>query len=118
MAERLEAAWRREVKVFGLGFADREAILRVLEDGRAEFGELRGVLLTEHVWRQREGSHRAHQESLWRERRLLGHTPLVGIEASDRKDDQTHVRCRAAFPPERPPPCPPGGPPGSHSRMG
>ena len=54
LGDRLEAAWRREVKVFGLGVADREAILRVLEDGPAEFAELRGVLLEEHVWRVRE----------------------------------------------------------------
>ena len=38
-----------------LDVADREAILRVLEDGPAEFGELRAVLLQEHVWRKRDG---------------------------------------------------------------
>ena len=43
------------VKVFGLGVADREAILRVLEDGPDGFSELRAVLLQEHVWRVREG---------------------------------------------------------------
>ena len=43
------------MKVFGLEVADREAILRVLEDGPAESAELRGVLLEEHVWRQGEG---------------------------------------------------------------
>ena len=58
LGDRLEDAWRREVKVFGLGVADREAILRVLEDGPAKYAELRAVravLLQEHVWRQREG---------------------------------------------------------------
>ena len=38
-ADRLEAAWRREVKVVALDVADREVILRVLEDGPAEFAE-------------------------------------------------------------------------------
>ena len=32
LGDRLEDAWRREVKVFGLEVADREAILRVLEE--------------------------------------------------------------------------------------
>ena len=32
-ADRLEGAWRREIRVFALEVADREAILRVLEDG-------------------------------------------------------------------------------------
>jgi hypothetical protein len=53
LADRLEDAWRREVKVFALEVDERDAILRVLEDGPAEFGELRTVLLQEHVWRQR-----------------------------------------------------------------
>ncbi len=43
------------MKVFALEVADREAILRVLEHGPAEFAELRAVLLEEHVWRQGEG---------------------------------------------------------------
>jgi len=43
------------VKVFALEVDEREAILRVLEHGPAEFAELRAVLLEEHVWRQREG---------------------------------------------------------------
>ena len=55
LANRLEGAWRREVKVFALAVDEREAILLVLDDGPEEFGELRGVLLQEHVWRQREG---------------------------------------------------------------
>ena len=45
LADRLEAAWCREVKVFALEVDDREAILRVLEDGSDGFGELRAVLL-------------------------------------------------------------------------
>jgi hypothetical protein len=55
LGDRPEDAWRREVKVLGLEVADREAILRVLEDGPEEFAELRSVLLQEHVWRVREG---------------------------------------------------------------
>jgi hypothetical protein len=55
LADRLEDAWRREVKAFALEVDEREASLRVLEDGPEEFGELRGVLLQEHVWRQPEG---------------------------------------------------------------
>lgn len=55
LSDRLEDAWRREIKVFGLGVEDRESILRVLKAGPAEFAELRGVLLEEHVWRVREG---------------------------------------------------------------
>jgi hypothetical protein len=54
LGDRLEDAWRREVKVLALAVADREAILRVLEDGPEEFAELRAVLLQEHVWRQGE----------------------------------------------------------------
>ena len=55
LGDRLADAWRRDVKVFALEVADREAILRVLEHGPAEFAELRAVLLEEHVWRQGEG---------------------------------------------------------------
>jgi hypothetical protein len=38
-----------------LTIADREAILRVLEDCPDGLAELRGVLLGEHEWRRREG---------------------------------------------------------------
>ena len=38
-----------------LEITDREAILRVLEDWPDDLLELRGVLLHEHTWRQREG---------------------------------------------------------------
>ena len=55
LGDRLEDAWQHEVKVFALEVADREAILRVLEHGPAEFAEFRAVLLEEHVWRQGEG---------------------------------------------------------------
>ena len=34
---------------------ERELILRVLDDPPVGLEELRGVLLREHVWRQREG---------------------------------------------------------------
>ncbi len=45
----------RNVHVFAPTIADRESILRVLEDGREEFAELRAVLLKEPKWRVREG---------------------------------------------------------------
>ena len=54
-AERLEGAYDREARIVALEISDREAILRVLEDGPEEFAELRGVLVNEHVWRKREG---------------------------------------------------------------
>ena len=38
-----------------LSIADREAILRVLDDPPDGLVELRGVLLREHEWRVREG---------------------------------------------------------------
>lgn len=55
LGNQLEDAWRREIKVFALEVDEREAILRVLEDGADGFSELRAVPLQEHVWRQREG---------------------------------------------------------------
>ena len=54
-AEKLERAWRREVRVLGLEVTDREAILRVLDDGPEGLAELRAVLLQELVWRRAEG---------------------------------------------------------------
>ena len=54
-AGRLEAAWDAEVKVLALTIADREAIVRALEDCPNELAELRGVLVREHEWRVREG---------------------------------------------------------------
>ena len=50
-ADRLDGAWRREIRVFALEVADREASVRVPEDGPEEFGELRATLLQEHVRR-------------------------------------------------------------------
>ena len=55
LADGLDDAWRREIKVFALEVDGREAILRGLEDGPDGFGQLRAVLLQEHVWRVREG---------------------------------------------------------------
>ena len=54
-AEKLENGYDRETKILALSIADRESILRVLEDGPPEFAELRGVLLKEHEWRVRDG---------------------------------------------------------------
>jgi hypothetical protein len=54
-AETLEAAYDDERRVAALTITDREAVLRVLDDGPEEFAELRGVLLREHEWRMREG---------------------------------------------------------------
>ena len=52
---KLEHAWSAETKVLALDIDDREALLRALEDwGPPELGELRAVLLQEHVSRQRE----------------------------------------------------------------
>lgn len=54
-AEVLERAYDRQVRIVALDIVDREAILRVLEDGPDELAELRAVLLQEHVWRQAHG---------------------------------------------------------------
>jgi hypothetical protein len=55
LADRLETAYSRETKVLALTFADRDGILRALEDPPAGLEELRAVLLQEHTWRVREG---------------------------------------------------------------
>jgi hypothetical protein len=55
VAERLETAYDREAKVLALTIADREAILRALDDPPDGLAELRGVLLREHEWRVRTG---------------------------------------------------------------
>ena len=55
VAERLEATYDREAKVLALTIADREAILRALDDPPDGLAELRGVLLREHEWRVRTG---------------------------------------------------------------
>ena len=44
-----------EQDLLALSVADREAILRVLDDPPIGLAELRGVLLREHEWRVREG---------------------------------------------------------------
>jgi hypothetical protein len=54
-AATLEDAYDAERAVVALTIAEREAILRVLEDCPEELAELRGVLLREHEWRMREG---------------------------------------------------------------
>ena len=46
----------RETVVLALTIDDRERILRALDDRQTDaLAELRGVLLTEHEWRRREG---------------------------------------------------------------
>ncbi len=54
-AARLEDAYDLETKVLALTIADREAILRTLEDPPEGLAELRGVLLAEHEGRVRQG---------------------------------------------------------------
>lgn len=54
-AARLEDAYDLETKVLALTIADREAILRTLEDPPEGLAELRGVLLAEHEGRVRHG---------------------------------------------------------------
>jgi hypothetical protein len=55
LADRLEDCYGREVKVLALDIAERETIIRALEDPPAGLEELRGVLLREVEWRRREG---------------------------------------------------------------
>jgi hypothetical protein len=56
LAERLETAYGRMTRVLALTIAEREAVLDAIgDDPRASLEELRGVLLREHAWRQREG---------------------------------------------------------------
>lgn len=55
LAERLEDAYGRDVKVLGLDIPEREMILRALDDPPDGLTELRATLLQEHVWRRREG---------------------------------------------------------------
>ena len=52
----LEKALAQEYAVVALTVADRERILSALDDVRTDaLAELRGVLLSEHEWRDREG---------------------------------------------------------------
>jgi hypothetical protein len=55
-ADKLERAWSAEDAEIALETDDRDAILRVLEDGPDELAELRDVLLQEHE-RRRAGGH-------------------------------------------------------------
>ena len=55
-AESLESAVASNLPDVALTILEREAIVWVLDDSPAgELAELRGLLLGEHVWRQREG---------------------------------------------------------------
>jgi hypothetical protein len=54
-AAALEEAYDQERAVVALTILDREAILRVLDDAPEGLGELRGVLMREHLWRQEQG---------------------------------------------------------------
>ena len=53
-ANRLRDGLRSGVVVFGLGLAEREALLVVLGDGHGEFAELRETLLLDIEWFRRE----------------------------------------------------------------
>jgi hypothetical protein len=55
LADRLERALRDEVKLLGLEIDERAIILAALDDPPDGLSELRGVLMNEHQWRQREG---------------------------------------------------------------
>jgi hypothetical protein len=56
LAEGLEDCYRRDVKVLALELDEREEMLRALDDPPAGvLGELRAVLLQEHVGRVRDG---------------------------------------------------------------
>jgi hypothetical protein len=55
LATKLEDAWGRKVKILALDIPERETITRALAYPPAGLEKLRGVLLREHVWRQREG---------------------------------------------------------------
>ena len=56
LAERLEGAYSRSVRVFALEITDRLSILRALEEPPTKaLAELRAILLQEHVGRVRDG---------------------------------------------------------------
>jgi hypothetical protein len=55
LADRLEAAHRREARILALEISERETIIRALDDAPPDLAELRATLLQEHVWRRREG---------------------------------------------------------------
>jgi hypothetical protein len=54
-ADALTVALEAELPLVALSIADREAILRALDDPPIELAELHGVLLREHQWRVRVG---------------------------------------------------------------
>jgi hypothetical protein len=58
LAERLEDAYGRKVKLLALEIAERETILVALADTPPGLEELRGVLLQDREWRVREGLER------------------------------------------------------------
>jgi hypothetical protein len=54
-ADALIVALEAEQALVALSIADREAMLRTLDDPPIGLAELRGVLLREHEWRVRQG---------------------------------------------------------------
>ena len=55
VADRLEGALDKDVKLLALRIDERAIILASLEDPPESLAELRGVLMNEHEWRQRTG---------------------------------------------------------------
>lgn len=55
LADRLERAVTDEVRLLALTIDERAVILGQLEDPPDGLAELRGVLMNEYEWRQREG---------------------------------------------------------------
>jgi hypothetical protein len=55
LADRLEDAYRRDVKVLALTIPERETILAALDDPPAGLTELRALLLRELEWRRTAG---------------------------------------------------------------
>jgi hypothetical protein len=56
LADRLESAHARDIRVFALDIPEREALLWVLDEPPTKaLAELRGVLLAEHTGRLRDG---------------------------------------------------------------
>jgi hypothetical protein len=56
LADRLESAYGRDVRVFGLDIAEREQLLWALDEPPTRaLSALRAVLLQEHVGRVRDG---------------------------------------------------------------
>ena len=55
LADRLEQALDDQVRLLALTIDERTIILDQLDDSPDGLEELRGVLMNEHMWRQREG---------------------------------------------------------------